>query len=216
MLITMGITEIAIIIVLILSIVLHEVAHGYAANWLGDPTARLAGRLTANPLPHIDPLGSVVLPAILFLTHSPFLFGWAKPVPVNLYNLRNQKWGGAIVAAAGPFTNIFLAVIFAILVRLAVPLQLSPSFITLAASIVQINVLLAVFNLIPFPPLDGSKMIDPFLPHSLRMQLRSVGTYLNSFGMIGMLLFLFVFVTVLSTPFYLLIGYITSRLLGIQ
>src|SRR3989344_8618602 len=111
--------EIITLVILILSIVLHEVAHGYAANWLGDPTARLAGRLSANPLLHIDPIGSVLVPGILYFTGAQFLFGWAKPVPYNHYNLNNQKWGEAIVAAAGPLTNLLLAVIFAGVIRLA-------------------------------------------------------------------------------------------------
>jgi Zn-dependent protease len=154
--------EIITIVILILSIVLHEVAHGYAANWLGDPTARLAGRLTANPIPHIDPVGSVLIPGILFLTSAPFLFGWAKPVPYNPYNLNNQKWGESIVAAAGPLTNLLLAIIFATVIRFSEALGLSLAFAEMAGYIVFINILLALFNAIPFPPLDGSKIIVPF------------------------------------------------------
>src|SRR3989338_6489790 len=105
------------IVIVILSIILHEAAHGYVADWLGDPTARYSGRLTLNPLPHIDPVGSVLIPGILALTSSPFLIGWAKPVPYNPYNLRNQRWGEAMVAIAGPATNILLAVFFAMILR---------------------------------------------------------------------------------------------------
>jgi Zn-dependent protease len=104
------------IVVLIFSIVLHEVAHGYMANWLGDPTARLQGRLTLNPVSHIDPLGSIIIPGLLLFTQSPFLIGWAKPVPYNPYNLRG-KYGEALVAFAGPGTNILIAVIFGLLIR---------------------------------------------------------------------------------------------------
>src|ERR1035437_7873981 len=104
-------------IVLILSIIAHEVAHGYAADSLGDPTARLAGRLTLNPLPHIDLMGSIVIPALLVFTQSPIMFGWAKPVPYNPYNLKNHRWGEMLVALAGSATNILLAIIFGLIVR---------------------------------------------------------------------------------------------------
>ena len=160
----MGIEGIAIIIALIISIIIHEMAHGYAANWLGDPTAKLAGRLSPNPLVHIDPVGSILIPAVLFLSSAGFLFGWAKPVPYNPYNLKNQKWGEALVAAAGPLVNILLAVIFSLLIRSAGTLGLSPSFVDLASFIVYINILLAFFNMIPIPPLDGSKMLLALLP----------------------------------------------------
>lgn len=160
----MELITIAIIIALILSIVIHEVAHGYAAHLLGDPTARLAGRLSGNPLVHIDPVGSVLIPGLLFLSNAGILFGWAKPVPYNPYNLRFPKWGEALVAAAGPAVNLFLALLFGLLIRFADLLSLSAAFIELAAYIVFINILLALFNLIPFPPLDGSKILPPLLP----------------------------------------------------
>ncbi len=210
----MGFAEIAIIVVLILSIVLHEVAHGYAANWLGDPTARLAGRLTANPLPHIDPIGSIVVPAMLFLSGSGFLMGWAKPVPYNPYNLRNQRWGESFVAFAGPATNFLLAIIFAVLVRLAIPLSLSPSFIDLAVYVVHINVLLGLFNLIPFPPLDGSKVIEAFLPLRLRMQYRELSMKIDRLGIIASIALIFVFMTILWKPFAALIATVSGFLLG--
>ncbi len=101
------------IVVLIFSVILHEVAHGYAANALGDPTARLAGRLTLNPIPHIDIVGSVLIPAFLVFTHAGILFGWAKPVPYNPFNLKHRRWGETLVAFAGPGTNLFIAVVFA-------------------------------------------------------------------------------------------------------
>ena len=210
----MGIAEIAVIIVLILSIVLHEVAHGYAANWLGDTTARLAGRLSANPFVHIDPIGSVIIPAMLFMTHSPFLFGWAKPVPYNPYNLSNQRWGEAIVAAAGPLTNFLLAAIFAGLIRMAGVAGLSESFVDLASQIVLINVLLGCFNLIPMPPLDGSKVIEPFLPLRVRQQYRALGAKLEQFGMIGLLLFIIILMQVFGGPFTHLVYSIAKLLIG--
>lgn len=150
---------------LILSVVLHEAAHGYAANALGDPTARLQGRLTLNPISHIDPLGSVILPGLLIITGSSILFGWAKPVPYNPYNLRGGRWGEALVAGAGPGVNFLLALIFGILIRFSGALGLSATFVGLAAFIVYLNILLAIFNLIPFPPLDGSKILKALLPY---------------------------------------------------
>ncbi len=211
----MGITEISVIIALILSIVLHEVAHGYAANWLGDPTARLAGRLSANPLRHIDPIGSVLLPAFLFLTNSGLLFGWAKPVPYNPYNLNNQRWGEAIVAAAGPGTNLLLALIFAIIVRMAVPLDLSASFVSLASYIVYINILLALFNSIPSPPLDGSKILESILPFGLRLKYKELGDLMGRFGLIGTFIFVYIFITILWKPFSAIVSSIFTLFTGL-
>ncbi len=124
--------HIALIIALIISVIIHEIAHGYAANWLGDPTARLAGRLTLNPVPHLDPLMSVILPGLLIATGSPFLFGAAKPVPYNPYNFTNQKWGEAIVAAAGPAANVFIAIVFGFIVRFSEVLSLNITFVSLS------------------------------------------------------------------------------------
>jgi Zn-dependent protease len=170
---------IAGIIGLIASIILHELGHAYAASWLGDPTARLEGRLSINPLVHIDPVMSVAVPLMLYLSGAPFLFGAAKPVPYNPYNFSNQKWGEAIVAAAGPLVNIMLAVIFAVVVRSSDALALSDSFSYLAAQLVLMNLFLAFFNLIPIPPLDGSKIFSRFLPFSLRMQYDTLRRYLE-------------------------------------
>ncbi len=196
---------IIVIAVLVLSIVLHEVAHGYAAHALGDPTARLAGRLTINPLKHIDPIGSVIIPALLYLTQAGFMFGWAKPVPYNPYNLSNQKWGEAFVAFAGPGANFLLALIFAVLIHVHESIGLDATFVELASYTVFINVFLGCFNLIPFPPLDGSKVIEPFLPRSLGMRYRAFGDTMASFGILGSVLILTVFVYVLSDPFFALV-----------
>lgn len=189
-------------------------AHGHAANWLGDPTARLQGRLSPNPLVHIDPLGSIVIPLILSITHAPFLFGWAKPVPYNPYNLNNQKWGEAIVAAAGPAVNILIAIIFAIIVRNGEVLQLSNSFLEIATYIVRINVLLAFFNMIPFPPLDGSKILMALLPYGPQMQYRNFVRMAEQYGMIFLFLFLFVFYQFIATPFSGFIYKIVNLLTG--
>lgn len=212
----MGITEIAIIIALILSIVLHEVAHGYAANWLGDPTARLAGRLSPNPLVHIDPLGSIIVPGLLFFSGAGVLFGWAKPVPYNPYNLNNQRWGDAIVAVAGPLTNLLLAVIFALIIRLADVFDLSQSFLQLAGFIVFINILLAFFNLIPVPPLDGSKVIEPFLPYQMKMAYRRLGAFMERFGFIILLVALILFIPFLWPYLSFAVVSLASLLTGLS
>lgn len=150
------------VLILIMSVVVHEVSHGLAAQALGDPTARLSGRLSLNPLKHIDLLGSVIVPLFLIFTKAGIVFGWAKPVPVNPYNLRG-KYSEAIVAGAGPASNLALALLFGLIIRFfgsALPL----SFLSIAATVVLINSMLAVFNLVPIPPLDGSKILFSFLP----------------------------------------------------
>lgn len=144
------------IVVLIISIILHEVAHGYAADKLGDPTARLQGRLSLNPLVHLDWIGSVFLPALLIISGAPFIFGWAKPVPFNPYNFKNPRWGSVIVALAGPLTNILLAIIGSLILFL-IPFGVEGTlFFT---SFIIINIVLAVFNLLPIPPLDGHHVL---------------------------------------------------------
>jgi Zn-dependent protease len=153
------------IAILIMSVVIHEVAHGYAAERLGDPTARLQGRLTLNPVPHIDPLGSVILPLLLIVSNAGFVFGWAKPVPFNPYNLKDAKWGPGIVAAAGPASNLLLATIFGLALRFHETLHLPTAFLDIFFIIVILNIVLAVFNMIPVPPLDGSKVLASALPY---------------------------------------------------
>ena len=156
--------QIIYFVILIFSIILHEVAHGYAADKLGDPTARYAGRLTLNPIPHIDFLGSIVLPIISVLSPGGFLFGWAKPVPYNPYNLtRAPRWGETIVAAAGPGTNFVLVFVFAVLMRL----WGDPSFVAICFIGILVNLWLGLLNLIPIPPLDGSKVLSGILPRTL-------------------------------------------------
>ena len=170
------------LLILIFSVVLHEVAHGYMANYLGDPTARLAGRLTLNPVSHIDLVGSILLPAILVFTHSPILIGYAKPVPYNPYNLRG-RFGEALVAFAGPATNMFLALIFGLIIRFAAE-DIGVPLLTAFATIVYINMLLALFNMIPIPPLDGSKVLSTLLPRALS---RGYDTFRASFERLGVL-----------------------------
>ena len=207
-------TQIGMIVVLILSVVIHEMAHGYAANWLGDPTARLAGRLSANPLVHLDPMMSVILPGILLATGSPILFGAAKPVPYNPYNFTNQKWGEAIVAAAGPFANFFIAGIFAVLVRLSDVLQLSESFTSLAVSVIMLNIFLAFFNLVPIPPLDGSKILPRFLPYPLRMKYEAMSGFFERNVALGFAFVIIFFLLFLAGPLYMATQWLTYFLVG--
>ncbi len=142
----------------IFSIVLHEVAHGYAAYRLGDPTAKMSNRITLNPIAHIDLVGSIILPLVLVFSHSPVVLGWAKPVPFNPYYFRDPKKGVMIVGVAGPLTNLALALISAVLFRLVAPFGSEAVTMFLAYFCVT-NVALGVFNLVPVPPLDGSRVL---------------------------------------------------------
>jgi Zn-dependent protease len=184
------------IVVLAFSAILHEVAHGYMANFLGDPTARLQGRLTLNPLKHIDPVGTILLPALLVITNSPVLIGYAKPVPYNPYNLPG-KYDEGLVAGAGPATNILLAVIFGLLVRFMTAggtAVVSGGLITAFATIAYVNMLLALFNLIPIPPLDGSKVLSSVLPGPLGRAYDRFRAMFERLGVLsGTLLILLIF-----------------------
>lgn len=202
------------LIILILSVIAHEVAHGYAANSLGDPTARLAGRLTLNPLPHIDLMGSIILPVLLVSTHSPILFGWAKPVPYNPYNLRNQRWGEALVAVAGSATNILLAIIFGLIVRFGSNIGLSEPALMLAATISFVNLFLGLFNLIPFPPLDGFTALRTALPWHLSAPLQQIEHKMHSAGAISLILFLVIFSYIFAGPFFTFVRWIFEMLVG--
>ena len=157
-------SAIIVIVIIIFSAIIHEVMHGYAADRLGDPTARYAGRLTLNPIPHLDPFGSVILPVLLSFSGSPIFFGWAKPVPYNPYNLRPGRFSEAIVAGAGPASNLTIAILFGMVIRLGLFPQEINAILFL---IVVINMMLFLFNLIPVPPLDGSKILSGVLPRAL-------------------------------------------------
>lgn len=199
-----------IILILIFSIVLHEVSHGYAANYLGDPTARLAGRLTLNPLKHLDLMGSVIIPAILILTNAGFVFGWAKPVPYNPYNLRKGgKWAEAIVAGTGPASNFLIAIIFGLLMRFGVIFGFATApFIQIAGIIVFVNIMLGVFNLMPIPPLDGSKVLAGILPHNAGQSYRRFQDNMARYGLMAIIGFLFIFIWILGPLFVKLVSLI--------
>jgi Zn-dependent protease len=206
--------QIAMIVALIISVIIHEMAHGYAANWLGDPTARLAGRLSANPLVHLDPLMSVIIPGLLVVTGSPILFGAAKPVPYNPYNFTNQKWGEAMVAAAGPAANIVIAIVFAMIVRFADVLNLSASFLELSFAIIILNIFLAFFNLVTIPPLDGSKIFPKLLPRALAYKYDEFRRVMEQNTGISFMIVIFVFVFVLAQPIYLATRFLALLLIG--
>ena len=171
------------------SVILHEIAHGKTAEWCGDSTAREAGRLTFNPIPHIDPMGTLLLPLLLTLTHSPVVLGWAKPVPVNPWRFRNPKRDLAIVGAAGPLSNLALAAVAATAFKLVAPATgIEDPLAQLLLTAAVINVVLLVFNLIPVPPLDGSRILTGFLPRHLAIRYLRIERY--GFLLIFLLLFL--------------------------
>lgn len=200
-------------LILIFSIIIHEVAHGYAADALGDPTARLAGRLTLNPIPHIDPMGSVVIPALLMLSGSSILFGWAKPVPYNPYNLRNTRWGETFVAAAGILTNLFLAVLFGLLVRYGAGV-LSTTELSVAAAVSFVNLFLGLFNLIPFPPLDGFTVLRSALPWHLAEAVNRFEHRVRSMGAASLVVFLLLFSFIFSGPFSFFVTWVFGKIIG--
>jgi Zn-dependent protease len=177
------------VVVLIMSVVVHEFSHGYAAYLLGDNTARSSGRLTLNPIKHLDPFGSVVLPLLLVLMNAGFVIGWAKPVPYNPNNLKDQKRGTFIVAIAGILANLLIAIIFGLIIRFGPSLfgiPLGSPFYKITTIIVILNLVLCLFNLIPIPPLDGSKVLFSFLP----ARFRHIENFLEQWGMFVLLFFI--------------------------
>lgn len=195
------------IAVILFSIIIHEVSHGYAALALGDKTAKYAGRLTLNPIKHIDPFGTVILPILLAIgTAGQFVFGWAKPVPYNPYNLSNQKWGDAIVAVAGPLSNILIAILFSVLLHFGISAGFAnQAFYDISVFVILMNLILAFFNLVPIPPLDGSKILFTFLPYKYAHYRHMIERY----GFV----FLLIFILFLWDPFLAIVLRIASFLL---
>jgi Zn-dependent protease len=196
------------VVILIMSVVIHEFAHGYSAYLLGDNTARLSGRLTLNPLKHLDIFGSIVLPLLLILSNAGFVIGWARPVPYNPNNLRKGRWGNIIVSGAGILANILIAIIFGLLIRLAPNLGIIPGdpFFEITKVIVVTNLVLALFNLIPIPPLDGSKVLFSLLP----AQTRHIENFMEKWGIFLLLLFIFFIWDKLSPLIYIAFSLITG------
>ncbi len=198
------------VIVLVFSAVIHEVMHGVVANKLGDPTARLMGRLTLNPLKHLDPFGSVILPLLLALIPGGIIFGWAKPVPYNPYNLKDPEKGAAMIAAAGPLSNLSIAVIFAVVFRLIVAFGAGSLMVTLAQlieTIVVINIILGIFNLVPIPPLDGAKVATAFMPDAWG-DFKHFFRENNPYGWLILIAFIFFGFSLIAPIIYGLAGFL--------
>ena len=195
------------VVILIMSIVIHEVSHGFMAEYFGDNTARDAGRLTLNPISHLDIFGSILLPAVLVLTRAPFMFGWAKPVPYNPNNLTNGKWGTIAIAAAGVLANFLIAIIFGIIIRVASGVTLQPSFYFITSAIVIVNLALAIFNLVPIPPLDGSKILFSLLPESISSVIFRYEQYA--------LILLLVFIIYFSSYLFPILAFLFRLITGI-
>lgn len=193
-----------VIVILIMSVVIHEVSHGYVADLLGDPTARLQGRLTLNPLKHLDVFGSFLVPFAMYLSTG-FMFGWAKPVPYNPYNLKGSRLDEAYVAGAGPLSNIVIAFVFGLALRFLSG-HLSGPAIEVVSLVVLINIVLAVFNLMPIPPLDGSKILFTLLPS----KFQSVRFFFERYGLILVLFFVLILWRFVSPAVFLLFSAITG------
>jgi Zn-dependent protease len=197
------------LIVLIISIVVHEVAHGYTAYLFGDMTAKYQGRLTFNPIKHIDPFGSIILPFLMSLLPGGLILGWAKPVPINPYNFTRRKLGEFATAFAGPLSNICIAAVFIVLIRFSDVIGMSAGFIQLSFAVVLINSVLAFFNLIPIPPLDGYRIVAVLLP------VRVVERFEYFSQRFGIFIVLF-FVLFLWNPIFMMLLSLLEVLTGIK
>jgi Zn-dependent protease len=195
------------LLVLAFSIIMHEVAHGYAAYLLGDPTAKNANRLTLNPIPHIDIMGTIILPLLLVSSGSGVVFGWAKPVPVDPRYFRNPKRDGVVVSLAGVTTNVLIAVVMAALFRILQPAADTPLWLFLIWGCF-INLLLCVFNMVPIPPLDGSHIVAALLPQRLARGYAAIGRFgfLIIFGLLYIRAFAVILMIIVTIPMMVLLG----------
>jgi Zn-dependent protease len=201
------------IVVLIMSIVIHEFAHGYMAHKLGDDTAHFQGRLTLNPIKHLDLFGSIILPLFLIITKAGFLIGWAKPVPYNPNNLKDKRKGTILVSIAGIMANVFIAIIFGLLIRYAYVFGLpaynsfaTDPFYKISITIVFLNIVLAIFNLIPIPPLDGSKILFALLP----TRFSYIESFLEKWGVFVLIFFIIFLWSKVSPLIYIIFSLITG------
>lgn len=192
---------------------IRNIVYGYVANWQGDPTARLSGRITANPLAHIDPLGSVILPGLLIFTGTGIILGWPKPMPYNKYNFANQKWGEVIVGVSGSLANLSLAIIFALIIRFA---PVSDTFVDMAVDVLLLNLFLAFFNLIPIPPLDGSKILANILPFKFSYKYSQFIQTMENNPILSLVIILLVFMFFIGGPFFLGMIQLGSFLAGME
>ena len=201
------------VVILIFSVIIHEISHGLSALWLGDPTAKYAGRLSFNPVKHLDLWGSFIVPLLLIISGTGVVFGWAKPVPYNPYNLRNQKYGPALVGLAGPLSNIILALIAGITMRTLLVFGISDDLLVFnaLALIIVINLLLTIFNLLPIPPLDGSKLLFTILPISEHTKVM-----LERYGFIFFLIFIFMFSSILSAILHFVLAFFSNFVVGVD
>lgn len=211
----MQVESIFYVLVLIMSVVVHEFSHGYVAYLWGDNTARLSGRLTLNPIKHLDLFGSIILPLLLIISGTNFLIGWARPVPYNPNNLRDIKKGTFFVSIAGILANLILAVLFGLLIRFGYLLGLPPyvfgvnnihPFYQITTMIVLVNLVLGFFNLIPIPPLDGSKILFSFLP----AKYRYIENFLERWGILILLFFILFIWSKVSPIIYISFSLITG------
>jgi Zn-dependent protease len=191
------------ILPVVFAITVHEVAHGWAAKKLGDNTAAMLGRLTLNPIKHIDPIGTLLIPGLLLLTGTGFIFGWAKPVPVDGRNFKNPLHDMAIVAIAGPASNLLMAIAWALIARIGVIVNtefVSLPLINMGMAGISINLVLCLLNLLPIPPLDGSRVLTGILPHRLAWQYNQLERY--GFIILLVLLYTGILNTILEYPLY--------------
>ncbi len=200
-------TTIFSIIILVISVMFHELAHGTVADQLGDPTPSLAGRLTLNPFAHLEWLGSLIVPLLCIISGTGFIIGWAKPVPFNANNLKYKRWGPALVAVAGPLMNMLIAVICAIIFRVTASSNSLGTIAELMSMVVVINISLAVFNLIPVPPLDGHHLLGALIPgfKTWSQKMMQAG-----YGLILLVVVLFLASSVIAP----IISFLSTKLLG--